>query len=287
MEEDDLVLDDIEDEELPEGAVRVEEDEDEDEGEDEGDVESRQSRLEKKQNRFRAAQEERDREKARADAAEERARRAEFESEQLKNQRMEQQGTRRSPEDEELETVSRERTRLSAYYDALPETEKARVYAEVAKQSEELENKRIELVTLRAQRRNQPSPEVYQQQRNNQIMASRHPDVWTNNAAVEWARARYKQRRLEGRPDGMDLVDEVHNEARRAFRMKPAGNPSDGLKGRLTGAPSSSAGRAGRGAVLTRQDREIADDAFGHLPEKERYKHYYKTVVRKREKSVA
>lgn len=111
----------------------------------------------------------------------------------------------------------------------------------------------------------------------------RHFDVAANPQAWAYAEHEYlKQTKALGKPDSVDLLDEVMDDARKQFRI---GRYKDGAAGpeptardraRLAGPPRGSASPQGKRTYqMSELERQMADIAFEHIEDpKERYRLY-------------
>jgi len=119
------------------------------------------------------------------------------------------------------------------------------------------------------------------------MVRSRHADVATNTLAWNEANAAY-QRAIgprheggQGKPDNLETLDVVMDDIRERYQMgehRHGGrNPTDRDRQRTTGVPRGGGKRPDKrkGFKMTALDREMADEAFGHIEdEKKRYSHY-------------
>lgn len=113
-------------------------------------------------------------------------------------------------------------------------------------------------------------------------LKARAIDVAANPHAWKWAELEYSKRKLEGRPDSIDMFDEVMEDARRTYRIgkyKDGGEPSAATRSRLAGPPRGGAAPSGKpqGQKMTQLEREMADVMYSHISDpKERYRLYVK-----------
>lgn len=128
---------------------------------------------------------------------------------------------------------------------------------------------------------------IRQQTTLRQQWEAKHPEVYANPRAYEYAEGRFKQRRAMGETITNAVVDEIMEEAKVQFKLggKPA--PSASERARMSGTASSGSGGGGskEPIVLSRQLRRIAIAAYDHLPEEEAIKRWTaKTGKRMRER---
>lgn len=133
-------------------------------------------------------------------------------------------------------------------------------------------------------RRSQPQQQP-QGPNNEAILMARYPDVIAHEKANAWARLRYDQRMIETNRNDWELRDEVADEARERFGMKPKrrDDREPAMRRKLTGMPKGGSGGGGEqpGRVqLTKDQVKEADVAYPHLPPEKRYKHFAKVITR-------
>lgn len=128
----------------------------------------------------------------------------------------------------------------------------------------------------------QQNPEHVKREVIRQQMMQMHGDVLGNQATQMYCDGVYKQLRAMGRPDDWSTLEEAAEATRRNFGMpsrtrRPA--PSEASKRKLTGmargggAPQN--GDSPRVVTLSSQDKKMANALFKHIPsETERYKRW-------------
>ena len=135
-------------------------------------------------------------------------------------------------------------------------------------------------------RRSQPqNQEQDQRARDQMTLMARYPDIMTNDRVRIWAERRYDQRRIETNRNDWELRDQVVEEAREQFGMKPKrrDDREPAMRRKLTGMPKGGSGGGGEqpGRIqLTKDQVKEADVAYPHLPPEKRYKHFAKVITR-------
>ncbi len=133
-------------------------------------------------------------------------------------------------------------------------------------------------------RRSQPQQQA-PQDNGRMLLMARYPDIMTNERARVWAERRYDQRMIETNRNDWELRDQVVEEAREQFGMKPKrrDDREPAMRRKLTGMPKGGSGGGGEqpGRVqLTKDQVKEADVAYPHLPPEKRYKHFAKVITR-------
>lgn len=130
---------------------------------------------------------------------------------------------------------------------------------------------------------------VRQQNQAQQVWVQKHPEVYGNPRAFQYAQGRYQTRLALGETITNATVDEIMEETKAQFKLgsKPAATPSE--RSRFGGVPSSGGGgaRSTEPVTLSREIRRMAIAAYDHLPEDEAIKAWTnKTGKRMREKKM-
>jgi hypothetical protein len=117
------------------------------------------------------------------------------------------------------------------------------------------------------------------------ILMARYPDIMGDERVKAWAYNRYNQRQIETNRNDWALRDEVVEEAREQFGMKPKrrDDREPAMRRKLTGMPKGGSGGGGEqpGRIqLTKDQVKEADVAYPHLPPEKRYKHFAKVITR-------
>lgn len=286
----------------PDEGLELEVGADEDDGDDEGDAGERKTRKEKKRERFAEMREERDRAREEMRKMEERLARIEQTAQQYPDpQTLQQRLLSREPEkpqgpdplEQELEDVYRQQTDLARSYN----TQASRLTQQEVQQYQErarkLEERRTELLFQKAAKKNgmgqQANPDQIAQQayvRATQAQIQReHEDVYKNPQAVSWAQARYQLARNEGMPDSWSTLNQVMDEARQKFGLRPrrGSGPTPSQRSRYTGAPRGGgnvSGKSGRGTIrMTPEYQRMADAMYPHIEDdRERYQKWANEV---------
>lgn len=236
----------------------------------------------------------------RAEAAERRAREAEealhrsrLESYQYA-QRPQPQAPQEDQDEAEYNALAARGRDLVTIYNALHTQHKGQIpQAELdrlQKEADGITRKQQAIVYRVESRRQQPDPQVAQQQQLLQQVQARYPDVVANRQAFVWALAEAQKLIAKGVPNSWEMSDHVMDLARAEFGIgkgkQPAADPVN--KQRLTGIRSAASATQQSGKrtfTMTQKDREMADQAFGHIPVEKRYKHYAQRLIARRAKS--
>lgn len=111
-----------------------------------------------------------------------------------------------------------------------------------------------------------------------QAIEGKHYDVLADPRARLYMQGRHAQLQAEGRQDGMELVDEVMEESRKKFGLGHyKAYPNDRrTKAMYSGTSAGSGGGGGKSEMPTKVPmtsgmKSLADQAYSHLPEGERY----------------
>lgn len=246
--------------------------------------ERRQERLQLKLQRGKQAEEELERE--RAEKQELRERLARLEGVVAGQGQRQPANDGKDPFEAELDAIYEEQQ--SAYQAAQAEIaagkmtpERTKFYERIAR---DIDTRRARVNARREIALTEP---LRQQQTARQQWEAKHPEVYGNPRAYEYAEGRFKQRRAMGETITSAVVDEIMEEAKVQFKLggKPA--PSASERARLSGTASSGSGGGGskEPITLSRGLRKIALAAYDDLPEAEAVKRWTeKTGRRMREK---
>lgn len=246
--------------------------------------ERRQERLQTKLREGKKAQEELERE--RAEKQELRERLARLEGVVSATARQQPANDGKDPFEAELDAIYDEQQ--SAYHAAQAEIAAGKMTPERTKHYEriarDIDTRRARVNARREIAMTEP---LRQQQTARQQWEAKHPEVYGNPRAYEYAEGRFKQRRALGETITAAVVDEIMEEAKVQFKLggKPA--PSASERSRLSGTASSGSGGGGskEPIALSRGLRKIALAAYDDLPEAEALKRWTeKTGRRMREK---
>lgn len=217
--------------------------------------EPRQSRADKKRNRYRELQE-------RAEAAE--RDRAEMAGRITQMQQLYDEARRAPPQQqqrteqrdelsEKLDSVYREQDLLYRELQARGKTLTQEDISKYEKRARELDEQKHELIADRKLRatgggRAQQDPGAAV----GAFLQMQYSDVYGNPQALSWAQARYQMLKAEGRPAGFEVLQEVMSETRQRYRLpggqqqqRQAAPPRASQQARYAGAPRG--GGAGGG----------------------------------------
>jgi hypothetical protein len=113
-----------------------------------------------------------------------------------------------------------------------------------------------------------------------QVWVQKHPEVYQNPRAFEYAKATYQRRLALGEVATNSLVDEVMEETKAQFKLgaKPAPSASD--RARMSGLPAAGSGGGGKSpsAGLPPELKRMALAAYSDLPEAEAVKKWEATT---------
>jgi hypothetical protein len=221
----------------------------------------RQERLQLKLQRGKKAEEELERE--RAEKQELRERLARLEGVVSATARQQPANDGKDPFEAELDAIYAEQQ--SAYQAAQAELTAGKMTPERTKHYEriarDIDTRRARVNARREIALTEP---IRQQNTVRQQWEQKHPEVYGNPRAYEYAEGRFKQRRALGEPITNALVDEIMEEAKVQFKLggKPA--PSVSERARLSGTASSGSGGGGgkEPITLSRDIRKIAIAAY-------------------------
>ena len=109
------------------------------------------------------------------------------------------------------------------------------------------------------------------------VWEQKYPEVYGNQQAYQYAEATFNRRKLLGETATPELVDEVMEETRNAFKLGPKKTPTKTDRERLSGIPSGGGGGGGNGSagptggidMSDRRWRKMALAAYSELPEKQ------------------
>lgn len=243
----------------------------------------RQERLQLKLQEGKAAKEQLEREKAEKQELRERLARLEG---AVSAQRQPVSDGGKDPFEAELDKIYDEQQ--SAYMAAQAEIQAGKMTPERTKHYEriarDIDTRRARVHARREIAMTEP---IRQQNTARQQWEQKHPEVYANPRAFQYATGRYQQRLAMGEQITNQVVDEIMEEAKVQFKLggKPA--PTVSERARLSGT-ASSGGSGGGGKepiTLSRQLRKIAVAAYDDLPEEEAIKKWTaKTGKRMRER---
>lgn len=250
--------------------------------------ERRQERLQTKLREGKQAKEELERE--RQEKQELRERLARLEGAVAATSRQQPASDGKDPFEAELDAIYAEQQ--SAYQAAQAELaagggkmppERVKHYERVAR---DIDSRRSRVHARREIALTEP---IRQQTTARQQWEQKHPEVYSNPRAYEYAEGRFKQRRAMGETITNAVVDEIMEEAKVQFKLggKPA--PSASERARLSGTASSGSGGGGskEPIALSKNMRKIAVAAYDHLSEEEAIKAWTaKTGKRMRERKL-
>lgn len=237
-----------------------------------------QTRQQKKQNRFREAEEARIRAEERATAAERRAEEAaQRYQERLHTPMSGQSQPQVNPTQQRLMQIAEEKRRLHAQYQAVAsqpgyDTNSAQ-HREFERLAENLENARVAVITD-AQRPQFNEQDIIRKAML-QAYLNDHGDIAHDQKRMQWAYARWQQNIAEGKPDTKEMSDAVFDEARIKFGLQPrnrrGSRPDDATKRRLSGVSSQSAGASPVTGTfqMTSMHRKMAQEKYDKLPPRE------------------
>jgi hypothetical protein len=268
-----------EDEEEPNGDVTVDladkpaKDDDED-PEDTGPAQrSQPTRDQKKQNRFKEAQE-------RAAAAEARALQREEENRQLTQrlllsqpQQIDNRPKQPDPYERAIEMANKEAELIRREFATLTPEEQAKQHGDYDKKFEEARRRAYKLevereFALRAPQQQRPQNNV-QQEVVKTMITTTYPDIVNNPKHLAWADARHRQLQAEGLPDDHATLHRAMTETRTQFGL-PGGAPSEATKAKFAGTSRGSNGGGGApssSVTLTRDEVKRAKQAYPGDPD--------------------
>lgn len=118
------------------------------------------------------------------------------------------------------------------------------------------------------------------QEQAQQVWVQKHPEVYQNPRAFEYAKATYQRRLALGEVATNSLVDEVMEETKTQFKLgaKPAPSASD--RARMSGLPAAGSGSGGKSPSggLPPELKRMALAAYSDLPEAEAVKKWEATT---------
>lgn len=255
----------------------------------EGKVETaatRESRAERRRNRYREAQERESAANKRAEDAERRY----GEMQQMLQQHLravapqQPQAPKEEPLAAELKSLFKEQDLLYRDYNANRERLTAAEHEDFARKGRELQERMLDISTKktlkemgigRAPDEKQVRAAIFKQE-----MEVKHGDVMGDERKRMYADGVWRQLIAEGRQDDWDTMDECMERTRRKFGMpsKTRRAPSESYKSKLTGAGrGAGASGADKSQVVTmgKEYQIMADEAYRHIKDKnERYKRW-------------
>lgn len=247
----------------------------------------RESRSEKRQNRYRAAQEARTAAEKRAEEAE---RRESQTREMLLNiqrqmqQPQQPQQQKPDPLDEELNSVFKEQDLLFRDYNARAAQMTAAEHEEYANKVRALQRRLLVTGARLGMREEginrQPDPRQLHAMMVAQRLKDDHDDLMSDQQRQMHFDGVWRQLRAEGKPDNWNTINEAAEISRRRFGL-PSKNkqaPSDSYKRKLSGATrggGAGAGDSPRVVTMNKQHRAMADASYRHIKDPtERYKRW-------------
>lgn len=265
------------------GDDDIEVDTSDDDDDDDDEASARPSRAERRRDRGRNLVSEAN---LRAEAAERRAAEAERIARDVASRiQAAPKQEEKDPADDELEKAYADQKSMYREYEA---RKAARTLTEAdindfEKRGREIEQRKLTAVAKKLQASNRgPSPDEVVARVRQQQLAEEHSDIISNPQHFTWVRGRMQQELAEGKPDTKATVDAVMDLARRKFGLTPRGGrpaPSDAAKRRLGGMSrgGGSASEGGAKITMTKELRNLADAAYGHIKDdKERYRMWAK-----------
>lgn len=145
--------------------------------------------------------------------------------------------------------------------------------AHYQKIAREVDEERTSVLTERAIASRVPAQRQEQAQ---QVWMNKHPEVYGNPAAYQYAEATFKRRQALGEAINNDTVDEIMNEAKTVFKLGKRPAPTATERERMSGIPSSGSAGNGGGATggipMTKELRKMATSLYSDLSEDEAIK---------------
>lgn len=245
--------------------------------------ESRRQRRAERQSQFRQAQEE--------------AARLRAEVEVLKRAPQYQPPPpqqQQSPHAARLQQIEAERQRLFQQYEAVASRpgydRNSQQHQEFERRAQELENLRVATIVDARASHGQPDVKELARQIAWQNFQSEHHDVFNDQKAITWAMGEWQKRVAEGHADTRDMAEEILDNARRRFGMRPRrGSPAPdaATRQRFSGVASRSASSAPQDAKvkMSADDKRMARIAFMKegVTEAQAYQRWANTVGKKRD----
>lgn len=152
----------------------------------------------------------------------------------------------------------------------------------------EIDEERAEVLAERAIARREP---MRNQQAAQQQWVNKYPEIYRDDRAFQWARAKFQMRLADGEASTNQLVDEVMEEARVRYKLGGKSAPTVTEKDRYSGMGAASTRSSGSSADnnirMTKEMRSMATALYPTLSEGDAIKKWTDKVGKKlREKRV-
>lgn len=250
------------------------------------------SRQEKKRNRMKEFEERTTRAEQAAEEARREAREARERFETLNRHPQSQQSSPQgqvSPVQQRLNQIAEAKKRLHETYEAVASQpgydRNGPRQREFEQQAEQLENARVAAIS-EAQRPQFDEGELMRKVALKAYLDS-HSDISADPNKWAWAHARWLQRKAEGHADTREMADEVFDEARVKFGLRPRNRigtrPDQATQRRLSGIGSQSAGAPDNVSAIkmTPMERKMAEVKYDTLPKEKAWQKWANTEGKK------
>jgi len=248
----------------------------------------KESRSERRRNRYRELQEERSSAVKRAEEAERREREAREMLLQVSRQSMPQAAPRPEepdPLDKELDQTFAEQRLLYQQHNSRTTAPSQEEFEAFDRKARELQKKILVLggrIALRETGVKAQNPQEVRDQVVREQMMQHHGDVLGQQNTQMYCDGVWRQLRAKGKPDDWSTLEEAAEMTRKAFGMPSRSRrpqPSESYKAKLSGSSRGSGATSQdsgpRVVTLTKEHKAMANAMYKHIPsESERYKRW-------------